>query len=649
MDWFNDLLKNIFVLENSSLLSPRTILIIFCVIGMYFLFVTFMGVYFSRFSSNINDFFFSGQRFSWWLPAFSMVATGIGSYSYLKYSQQGYDTGMSSTMVYMNEWFILPVFVFAWLPILYYGRIRSVPEYFEKRFNRTARYLAVILILSYIFYYIGYNLYTIGLALDGLFGFSPLYTVPVVTFVLGFYVTFGGQTAVILTDLFQGMMLYLAGFLVAGFGIYALGGMSEFWSHLPLSHRLPFSSLQSDPKFNSIGVFWGDALVASAAFLFINQGILMRFLAVRNVKQARITALFNVLVSLPFSAITVGVAGWIAKSMITKQNVLGSSLSGYEALTITDSYQVFINLAFEVMKNYDWFLGLVVAALLAALMSTVDTLINASAAIGVYDIYKPLVNPHKDEKHYLKVARYSSVLVIGLSLLLVVWFFQQEGTLMSIHYKGIMTIIPPVVTTIFIGIFWTRFDGLSASLAMFIGGTTTVLTGIYPEPVKYLRSFFMGAETEDPLYFRAVFGVLLTAGIGITFCMCRLKWYGPSRKNIEGLTVHSLDRAMFFFKGGKEANHQLGQKVKKLNLTLDKGLLSGEIKLSRRVCKKLKAHPDDLVYVSDNRWFLGGIRSGHFTLKDFHNREEDTVLLSEAGLKRSYMLLHKKVFVEKTI
>ncbi len=634
-------------MELTHLLPQKTLFIVFGVIIFYFLFVTCMGVYFSRFSSNINDFFFSGQRFSWWLPAFSMVATGIGSYSYLKYSQQGFNTGMSSTMVYMNEWFVLPIFVFAWLPVLYYNRIKSVPEYFERRFNRTARYVAVVLILAYIFYYIGYNLYTIGLALDGLFGFRPIYTVPLVTFILGFYVTCGGQTAVILTDLFQGFMLYVAGFLIVGFGLYALGGLGEFWSYLPLSHRLPFTSLNANPSFNSVGVFWGDALVGSAAFLFMNQGVLMRFLSVRSVKQARITALFNVLICLPLSAITVGVAGWIAKSMITKQNSVDSSLLNYETLTVTDTYHVFINVAFEVLKQHELLLGLVIAALLAALMSTVDTLINASAAIGVYDIYKPLVNPNKDEKHYLRVARFASALVIGISLLLVIWFFQQKGTLMAIHYKGIMTIIPPVVTTVFIALFWRRFDAFSAVLAMIIGGATTILTGIFPEPVMYLRSFFMGAELGDPIYFRAVFGAILTTVIGVTVCLCRSSSKKAS-KEVEGLTADTLDKAMIFFKGGTP-NLEPSQKVKNLKLSLDSELNRGEICLSQEVCDLLKAKLGDNIYVSDNRWWLGGIRSGHFKLKGIHNQNEEILLLSEESVQRAYMILNKKVFVEKII
>lgn len=289
----------------------------------YFILITAFGTYFSRFSRDINDFFYSGQRFSWWLPAASMVATGIGSYSYLKYSQQGYETGLSSTVTYLNDWFIIPFFMFGWLPIVYYSKVKSIPEYFERRFNRMARYVAVTIILAYMFYYIGYNLFTIGVALEGMFGIPALYSVPVVAIFLGAYVTFGGQTAVIFTDLFQGIMLYLAGGLAIFVGIYALGGFDEFWSYLPVSHRLPFVHLTDDPKFNTAGLFWGEALAGSIAFTFMNQGFLMRYLTIRSMEDARKANIFNVIITLPLSAIIVGAVGWIGKAIIVKQQTTG--------------------------------------------------------------------------------------------------------------------------------------------------------------------------------------------------------------------------------------------------------------------------------------------------------------------------------------
>ena len=190
-------------------------------------------------------------------------------------------------MTYMNDWFIVPFFMFGWLPIIYFARVRSIPEYFERRFNRTARYIAVCIIMAYMFFYIGYNLFTIGVALEGMFGLPLLYSVPIVAFFLGAYVTFGGQTAVIFTDLFQGIMLYIAGGLAILAGIAALGGFGEWWAYLPESHRLPFVHLTDDPKFNTAGLFWGEALAGSIAFSFMNQGFIMRYLAIKSVHDGR--------------------------------------------------------------------------------------------------------------------------------------------------------------------------------------------------------------------------------------------------------------------------------------------------------------------------------------------------------------------------
>ena len=457
-------------------LQQESIIVIAFVALAYIFIITGFGSYFVRFNKNINDFFYSGNRFSWWLPAASMVATGIGSYSYLKYSEQGYKTGMSSTMIYLNDWFLAPFFLFGWLPIIYYNRIKSVPEYFQKRFNSTARYISLTIILAYMLFYIGYNLYTIGVALEGMFQIPQIYSIPILALFLGSYVTFGGQTAVIFTDLFQGIMLYLAGGIAIFAGIKALGGFEQWWEHLPTSHRLPFVPINQDPKFNTAGLFWGEALAGSIAFTFMNQGFLMRFLSTKSVDEGRKAGFFNVMVTLPVSAVIVGALGWIGKSLVMKQTVQGGALSGYSFVDIQNTFHTFIVVCWATVKQNHWVFGFVVSALMAALMSTIDTLINACAAIGVYDLYKPLIKTKASDRHYLKVARWASIITTFLGVLLVIWFNNQKGSLMSIHYKGIMTIIPSLVTTIFMGVFWKRFNAPSACLSMVLGSGLTLLT-----------------------------------------------------------------------------------------------------------------------------------------------------------------------------
>ena len=617
--------------------------IIFAIIAVYFLMITGFGTYFSRFSKDINDFFFSGQRFAWWLAAASMVATGIGSYSYLKYSEQGFNTGMSSAMTYTNDWFIVPFFMFGWLPIIYFARVRSIPEYFERRFNSVARYIAVLIILCYMFFYIGYNLFTIGVAIQGMFGWPMMYTVPIVGIFLGAYVTFGGQTAVIFTDLFQGVMLYVAGGIAILAGVVALGGFGEWWSYLPETHRLPFVHLTDNYKFNTSGLFWGEALAGSIAFTFMNQGFIMRYLAIKSVNDGRKAALFNVAVTLPLSAVIVGAVGWLAKSLVVKQAVMGGTLEGINPIHIEDTFHTFVIVCWETLHQNSMLFGFVIAALTAALMSTIDTLINACAAIGIYDIYKPIFKKDADSAHYLKAARWASVITTVIGMLLVVWFAQQKGSLMSIHYQGIMVIIPSIVTTIFLGAFWKRFTAPAACVSMGVGMIVTLVSNWNPEWIDPLSAFVCGPHNDKYIYMRALFGMTLTGVIGI---IVSLLTQPDSSKKIAGLTIDTLDEGMARYKGGKP-NHTVGKKVRHMPVVLSESIPEGHVALSPAAMSTLAAEEGDIIYVEDSRWFLGGLRSDHVKAAAPHDRGDNAVVMAKSTFEEAYFLDGRPVTAEK--
>ena len=640
------------------------------VVVTYLVCVFVFGLYFSRFNSNINDFFYSGNRFSWWLPTMSMVATGIGAYSYLKYSEQGFNTGVNSSHVYSNDWFLFPIFLFAWLPILYFNRIKSVPEYFGKRFNPLARSISVMSILTYIFYYIGYNLFTIGVAIENILKTPAWISLPLITCIIVMYVIFGGQTAVIFTDFFQGIILYLIGFMVVGTGIYVLGGFSEFWSYLPETHKLPMAPLNENHRYNTTGIFWGDALAGSIAFLYMNQGFLMRFMTIRNIAHTQTAAMVNLCVTLPISLIVVGGTGWVARAIISKQEVLNSTIKeGYSTLFIENSYHTFLQTVYMVFQQNDWILGFIFAALVAALMSTLDSLITAASSIFIYDIYKPLIRSQANDAHYLKVARISSGCVGVLGLLLVIWFFTQQGTLMSIHYKGIMMIIPPMVTAVFMGVIWKKFNAFSACVGMILGIGAIFLSIPFPEPVYKLREFLMGSSAEkEIIFFRAPYGILITA-----LCSGLVQFLFPkgiknlnrfkniwgvypllkalnsgADKNVQGLTIDTLSVAYEKYKGGPP-NFEKGLKVKNLEVQIHTNLEKDEVSLSQKVCQDICAQVGDHVYVSDQRWFLGGVRSGHFKLKSIHSSDENQIQMSLEGRQGAYLLEGRKVFIDKTI
>ena len=459
------------------------------VMVIYFLVVMLFGTYFGRYTKTTSDFFFGGRRFSWWLITMSIVATGVGSHSFVKYSAKGFQHGISSTMTYLNDWFFVPFFMFGWLPILVYSRVRSIPEYFEKRFSPSARFLATILLLLYMIGYIGIGFLTLGKAVIPmlpkffvLFGMTFPVTlmgaIIVIAIITGIYITFGGQTAVIFTDLLQGFILLFAGFALFFIGTSYLGGFDVFWNLLPTEWRLPLADFNKPPGFNFVGIFWQDAIAGSIGFLFMNQGLVMRFLACKNVNEGRKAAAVNILFILPLSAIVVGNAGWIGKAIsIADPSVVSPD---------TSPDQIFVVVA-NIVASPGIF-GFIMAALTAALMSTVDTLINATAAIFINDVYRP-INRYiysknrgsngVSDKDELIAARWASVAITALGVVAVL-AFKNFPTVYEAHGYFHSTLTPPLVVAIFLGVFWKRFSPAGV-ITTFVGGVALMLIGArYP-------------------------------------------------------------------------------------------------------------------------------------------------------------------------
>ncbi|MCK5456828.1 MAG: sodium:solute symporter family protein, partial [Melioribacteraceae bacterium] len=447
------------------------------VMVVYFMAIMLFGSYFGKYNRSTKDFFFGGRRFKWWLIAFSIVATGVGSHSFVKYSAKGFEYGFSSTMTYINDWFFLPFFLFGWLPIIVYTKVRSIPEYFEKRFSPSARFLATLLLLLYMVGYIGIGFLTLGKAvlpmlpesfsmLGAQFDITLMGAIIVIAVITGIYITFGGQTAVIFTDLLQGFILLFAGFLLFFLGISYLGGFDVFWNLLPTTWKLPLADLNKPPDFNFIGIFWQDGVAGSIGFLFMNMGLIMRFMATKSVDEGRKAATFNILFMLPLSAIVVGNAGWIGKAL---------SVSNPELVPPnTSPDQIFVVVA-NIVALPGVF-GFIMAALTAALMSTVDTLINATAAIYINDVYRPIKNflKRKDktekikDRNELRAARYASAAVTVLGVLSVP-AFKNFPTVYEAHGYFHSTLTPPLVVAIFFGLFWKKFTP-AAVIATFVGG-----------------------------------------------------------------------------------------------------------------------------------------------------------------------------------
>lgn len=593
------------------------------IVAGYFVAILAIGTWFGRRQKTSRDFFFGGQRFSWWLIAFSLVATTVGSYSFVKYSKVAYTEGLASSQTYMNDWLWTPLLLFGWLPILYFSRITSIPEYFERRFSPEARRVVTWLLLAYLIGYVGVNLFTMGKALNILLGWPIPVAAVVVASVSAIYVTAGGQTSVIMTDLFQGVMLLAVGFLLIWLGADHLGGFDALWDNLPRGHRTAFSNFNENSSYNSVGIFWQDAMANSAMFYFLNQGIIMRFLAARSLREGRRAIISMMLVLMPVAAVVVASGGWVAKSLVNA-GVLSPTTEGGESFFV----------AAEFLARPGVF-GLVMAALTAALMSTVDTLITAVAAIVVNDVYRPK-NPNAGESDLLRIARYTSVGVALLGIALVPVFMMFDS-IYAAHGAFTAAVTPPLVIALFFGVFWRRYS-TKAAMWTLVGGSLAMLFSIFvPDVVAPFAHGVPPKEIGDGLFegarqykfTRAFYGLSVSAIIGIVVTFMTRP---PSLKRIDGLVWGTVSTALARYKGSPGNEAEGPWRVAHIAQGSSDQLV-GEaslptLRISRALADTLGASAGDLVFVSDTRRWLGGLRASQAVVESV---DEGDAALVTAG------------------
>ncbi len=235
----------------------------------------------------------------------------------------------------------------------------------------------------------------------------------------------------------------------------------------------------------------------------------MRFLSARSVAEGRKAMFATVLVLVPVAAVVVSGGGWVARALVGA-GVLPPELDSGEAFFV----------AAELLSRPGIF-GLILAALTAALMSTVDTLITGVAAIVVNDVYKPL-RPRAEERELLRVARLTAVGVTLLGVLMVPVFLNFR-TIYEAHGAFTAAVTPPLVITLLLSVFWRRFTR-TAALVTLVGGMAAIVLSLFlPEIIAPLAHGVPMAEAGEGLfagmtqykYMRACFGIAVCVALAV--------------------------------------------------------------------------------------------------------------------------------------
>jgi sodium/proline symporter len=437
-------------------------------IALYLVVLLMIGVVASRRMKDLRDYYAGGKRFGFWAAAFSSRATGESAWLLMGLTGMGAAVGAQALWVVLGE--VLGVAA-AW--ILLCRRFKrltdrydsvTIPDYLESRLRDTGhriRLVAAFTLVVFVTIYVSAQIDAIGTAFEGFLGWNYFVGAIVGFAVVLVYIVSGGFVAVVWSDVFQGSLMLVGLVALPFFGMAAAGGLDPILNGLR----------QQDPLLVSL---WGPegqswtSLFTILSFLGIGLGfmgspqIFVRFLSMRSVKEIRPGAIVAVLWTLlaTTGAVLVGMVG--RAFLMTPSGNLDEQLG-------QGGQQVLPMLVAEAVPA--WAIGIYIAIVLAAIMSTVDSLLVLASSAFVRDYYQKVRHPDMTDKQLLNRSRAVTFVLAGVALAVAfsvaalipgrtVFWFAIFG------WSGISATFCP---TMILSLFWSRLTARGALAAMLTG------------------------------------------------------------------------------------------------------------------------------------------------------------------------------------
>lgn len=442
------------------------------VIGVYFLGLIAVVWWSSKNQKTSADYFLAGRNVGFFAIGASLFASNIGSEHIVGLAGQGTESGMAMAHWELHAW-VMILLAWVFVPFYYRSGVFTMPEFLERRFNSTTRWiLSVVSLVAYVFTKVSVTVYAGALVFEALlpeisltlFGqvWGPFWIGAFTTVVLtGIYTVFGGLRAVLYTDTAQALILLLGSAFITFFGLRELGGWGELVS-ICKSAETNFALWRplSDPDFPWLGILIASPVIG-IWYWCTDQYIVQRTLAAKNLMHARRGALWGGFLKV-WPVLIFLVPGLIGYALHTK---------GLISIPVNDGKikgdMVFPTMVTELLPP--GLRGLVVGGLLAALMSSLSSLFNSCASLFTVDIYEKIC-PGKSERHLVTVGRIATCIIVLLGMLWIpVMHSIGEGGLYK-YLQSVQGYLAPPITAVFLlGLFWKRVNAKGAVMGLGAG------------------------------------------------------------------------------------------------------------------------------------------------------------------------------------
>lgn len=469
-----------------------------------------IGFYFGRKETTTSDFFLAGQRIPWWAAGLSIFGTQLSAITFMAIPAKTYAEDWVYFLAQICIILIAPVVVYGFLPFFRRLNITTAYEYLEQRFNLAVRWFGSLSFILFQFGRMGIVLALPAIALATVTGLNVYLCILIMGVIATFYTTLGGIEAVIWSDVLQVVVL-LGGALISLILISTSvdGGLTAVIKQGQAAGKFHMLNWTWDATTTAVWVILGGNFLAMIVPYGTDQSVIQRYLTTRTETAAACSIWTNALLTLPASLLFFFVGTALFVFYQTHPDALTPELA-------TDAI-------------FPWFIanelpvgiaGLVIAALFAASMSSVDSSMNSIATSVITDFYLRLV-PASTDTHRLKLAKRLTIGlgVMGTTMALLIATFEVKS-LWDLFLQIVGLFGGSLAGVFLLGLFTTRAHATGTLCGAIIGATVL---------------FFVQQFTN--LHF------FLYAGIGILSCFITgylLSLILPKQtKSLQNLTVYT--------------------------------------------------------------------------------------------------------------
>lgn len=424
-----------------------------------------------------SGYFLAGRNIGWFIVGASLFASNIGSEHLVGLAGTGAASGVAVGQFEILAGFMLLILGWVFVPFYLKSGVFTMPEFLERRYSSGARwYLAVISIVGYVLTKISVTIAAGGIVFESLMGIDFWTGALVVVIATGIYTIFGGLRAVLYTDMVQMFVLIGGAIAVTFIGLSEIDG----WNNLQTVAGSGFFNLWkpiSDPNFPWTGILLG-APILGVWYWCTDQFIVQRVLSASNEDNARRGTIFG------------GFLKMLPLFIFVIPGVIAYGLTQTGKLELAQPDQALPTLIGVLLPV--GLRGLVIAGLLAALMSSLSSVFNSCSTLITWDIYKKL-RPGASEKQLVVFGQVSTVILVLLGLGWIPMMKYISGQLYQYLQSVQAYISPPIAAVFLIGVFWKRVNakGAIASLVTgFVLGMGRLIAELSKDSLSGLQYYF---------------------------------------------------------------------------------------------------------------------------------------------------------------